>query len=59
VLTGDLARLEALALAGGLDALALALADTEPQLYVGLDGLDPAFDEWLGRQRRMQQDRII
>jgi TolB-like protein len=58
-LTSDIARLEGLARTGDLDALAQALAEKDERLFAGLDGLDPALDEWLARQRRVQQDRML
>lgn len=58
-LTSDIARIEALARADKLDALAQALAEAGDRLYDGLDGLDPAFDEWLALERRHQQGRLL
>jgi TolB-like protein len=58
-LTSDLARIEALARANDLDGLSQALAEKGDRLYGGLDGLDPAFDEWLALERRVQQDRLL
>jgi adenylate cyclase len=58
-LTSDLARLEVLARVDDLDALSEALAETDDRLFGGLDGLDPAFDEWLAQERRLQQDRLL
>jgi DNA-binding SARP family transcriptional activator/TolB-like protein len=59
VLTSDIARIEAIARTDKLDALAQALPQKEDRLYGGLDGLDPAFDEWLNLERRAQQDRLL
>jgi TolB-like protein len=58
-LTSDVARLEALARSDDLDALSQALADTGDRFYDGLDGLDPAFDEWLALERRRQQEHVL
>jgi TolB-like protein/predicted Zn-dependent protease len=58
-LTSDVARLEALARSDDLEALAQALADAGDRLYDGLDGLDPAFDDWLALERRRQQDHVL
>jgi DNA-binding SARP family transcriptional activator/TolB-like protein len=57
--TSDIARIEASAHADDIDALCDALADKEDRLCAGLDGLDPAFDEWLALERRIQQDRLL
>jgi TolB-like protein/DNA-binding SARP family transcriptional activator/Flp pilus assembly protein TadD len=59
VLTSDIGRIEALAHAVDLDALSRALPGKDDQLYGGLDGLDPAFDEWLALERRAQLDRLL
>jgi TolB-like protein/DNA-binding SARP family transcriptional activator len=58
-LTTDAARLEVFARADKLEALTQALAEIEAPLFGGLDGLDPAFDEWLAVERRSQQDRLL
>jgi DNA-binding SARP family transcriptional activator len=58
-LTSDVARLETLARSDDLDALSRALADKGDRLYSGLDGLDPAFDEWLALERRRRQDHLL
>jgi DNA-binding SARP family transcriptional activator len=58
-LTSDLARLEAQARNDDLEGLAQGLAERGDRLYGGLDGLDPAFDEWLAAERRLQRDRLL
>jgi DNA-binding SARP family transcriptional activator len=58
-LTSDLLRLEACAQDDDLDGLAQLLSERGDRLYGGLDGLDPAFDEWLAAERRLQQDRLL
>lgn len=58
-LTSDIARIEALARADKLDALRQAIAELGDRLYDGLDGLDPAFDEWLALERRVQHGRLL
>ncbi|CAN7579862.1 BTAD domain-containing putative transcriptional regulator [Phenylobacterium sp. LjRoot219] len=58
-LNTDVGRLAALARNGELDTLSDALADVGDRLYAGLDGLDPAFDEWLALERRVQHDHLI
>lgn len=58
-LTSDIAHIEALARADNFDALRQALAEKGDRLYSGLDGLDPAFDEWLALERRVQQDHLL
>jgi DNA-binding SARP family transcriptional activator len=57
--TSDIADLEELARTDRLEALSEALAEKGDLLYEGLDGLDPAFDEWLSLERRHQQDRLL
>lgn len=59
VLTTDVTRMEALARDGDLAALADALREKGDRFYAGLDGLDPAFDEWLALERRRQLDRLL
>jgi DNA-binding SARP family transcriptional activator len=58
-LTSDLVRLEVHALDDDLQAFAAALEQRGERLYGGLDGLDPAFDEWLALERQSQQDRLL
>jgi DNA-binding SARP family transcriptional activator/Flp pilus assembly protein TadD len=58
-LTSDIARMEALAGCNDLDTLSQALADSGDRLYEGLDGLDPAFDEWLALERRRRQEHVL
>lgn len=58
-LTTDIARIEALANKGDLDGLAEALRKHGDRLYAGLDGLDPAFDEWLAMERQRQLDHVL
>jgi DNA-binding SARP family transcriptional activator/TolB-like protein len=55
----DVARLEALARADDPDALTRGLAEKGDPLFGGLDGLDPAFDDWLRLERRVRQDRLL
>lgn len=58
-LATDGARLETLARHADIDALAETLADADNQFYAGLDDLDPAFDEWLALERRVQHERLV
>jgi TolB-like protein/DNA-binding SARP family transcriptional activator/Tfp pilus assembly protein PilF len=58
-LTSDIARIEELAHADDLEALCQALPERDDRLYGGLDGLDPAFDEWLALERLVQLDRLL
>lgn len=58
-LTTDVARLEGLARSGDVDAFTEAVIDAGERLYTGLDGLDPAFDEWLALERRVQDERLV
>lgn len=57
--TSELQRLEALAQDDNLEAFAQALAVKGDRLFGGLDGLDPAFDEWLTLERRVRHDRLL
>lgn len=58
-LTSDLAQLEAYARADDLAGVSLVLSEMGDRLFDGLDGLDPAFDEWLALERRVQEDRLL
>jgi DNA-binding SARP family transcriptional activator len=58
-LSSDLVRTETHAADDDLEGLAQALSERGERLYGGLDGLDPAFDEWLAAERRLQQDRLL
>jgi DNA-binding SARP family transcriptional activator len=55
----DVAQLEALAAGENIAALAAGLANLREPLFGGLDGLDPAFDEWLALQRGLAKDRLL
>jgi DNA-binding SARP family transcriptional activator/TolB-like protein len=55
----DAAGIEALARGDSIDAFAQAVGGLGDRLFEGLDGLDPAFDEWLALERRTQQDRLL
>jgi DNA-binding SARP family transcriptional activator len=57
-LTSDVGELETLAGSDDVEALAQALAKKGDRLFDGLDGLDPAFDEWLATERRLEQERL-
>lgn len=59
LLTSDIARMETLARADDIEALAQALSERGDRLYGGLDGVDPALDEWLALERGVQQDRLL
>lgn len=59
LLTSDLARLEALTRNEQIEALSQALPAKDDRLYGGLDGLDPAFDEWVASERRLQHERLL
>lgn len=59
MLASDVARIELLARFGNLKELTRALADKGDRLFEGLDGLDPAFDDWLAVERSKQLDRVI
>jgi DNA-binding SARP family transcriptional activator len=57
--TSDVAQLEACARADDVGALSRALDAKGELLFDGLDGLDPAFDEWLALERPVQQERLL
>jgi DNA-binding SARP family transcriptional activator len=57
--TSDVAQLEACARSDDVAALSQALGAKGELLLDGLDGLDPAFDEWLALERRVQQERLL
>ena len=59
MLTTDLARIEALANNGDLEGLVKALEKQGDRVFAGLDGLDPAFDEWLALERQRQLDGLL
>lgn len=59
LLTSDVARMEAFARHDNIEALAQALSERGERLYGGLDGLDPALDEWLALERSVQLDRLL
>lgn len=59
MLASDVARIELLARFGNLKELTRALAAKGDRLFDGLDGLDPAFDDWLSLERSKQLDRVI
>jgi DNA-binding SARP family transcriptional activator len=58
-LGSDTARLEAQARADDLAAVSRTLGEMGDPLFGGLDGADPAFDEWLALERRTQEDRRL
>jgi DNA-binding SARP family transcriptional activator len=58
-LTSDAAQIEECARADDVAALSRMLRDKGDPLFGGLDGLDPAFDEWLALERRVQEDRLV
>jgi DNA-binding SARP family transcriptional activator len=57
--TSDVAQLEACARSDDVAALSQALGAKGELLFDGLDGLDPAFDEWLALERRVQLERLL
>jgi DNA-binding SARP family transcriptional activator len=58
-LTSDLVWFEASASVDDIAALSRTLGEIGDRLFGGLDGLDPAFDEWLALERRVQEDRLL
>jgi len=54
----DLDEMIALASAGDIAALARQMADCAERLFEGLDGIDPAFDDWLRVERERQLLRL-
>jgi DNA-binding SARP family transcriptional activator len=59
IMTSDLLTAEELARDGDLETLARMLAERPIRLYADLDGLDPAFDEWLEFERHSREDRQL
>lgn len=54
----DIDEMIALANAGDIAALARIMADCAERLFEGLDGIDPAFDDWLRVERERQLLRL-
>lgn len=59
MLTSDIARIEASVRAGDFDQLLHLFPRSGDRLFSGLDGLDPAFDDWLASERLQQHERLV